>query len=197
VLKAEEMNIYEIDWRISSVRRIIDALSQGITMVNHDLEMSETPTDPSYGTFDVGFALEHIEDLLGIAFVTAQSYITGTVSDIPKLTELKSRPTKRELLQSFADKLPEYGITTLELCDAIANYWKHHEEWEGWSVTDRNKRTIDTLNVVGIGEQDYFPCNSTANILWPKGASDLEELIDLLSSWRQQAIETYKPMRRK
>ena len=196
MLKAEEMNLYEIDWRISSVRRIIDALSQGIAMVNHDLEMSETPTDPSYGTFDASFALEHIEDLLGIAFVTAQSYITGTVSDIPKLTKLKSRPTKRELLQIFADRLPGYGITTLELCDAIANYWKHHEEWEGLSVTDRNKRTIDTLNGVGIGEQDYFPCNSTANILWPREASNLEELIGLLSSWRQQVIEAYKPTRK-
>ena len=190
------MNIYEIDWRISSVRRIIDALSQGITIVNHDLEMSETPTDPSYGTFDAGFALEHTEGLLGIAFVTAQNYITGTVSDIPKLTKLKSRPTKRKLIQSFSARLPGYGITTLELCDAVANYWKHHEEWDGWSVTDRNRRTIEILKEVGIGEQDYFPCNSTTNILWPRGASDLEELIGVLSSWRQRAIEAYKPMRK-
>lgn len=188
------MNIYEIDWRISSFRRIINALLQGIEVITHDLEMSETPADPSYGTFDAGFALEHTEDLLGIAFVTAQSYITGTVSDIPKLTRLQSRPTKRELLQRFADKLPGYRITTLELCDAIANYWKHHEEWEGWSVTDRNRRTIDILNEVGIRDQDYFPCNSVANILWPRGASSLEELIDLLSSWRQKVIEEYKPM---
>jgi hypothetical protein len=190
------MNIYEIDWRISSIRRIAVALSQGIDLVIRELELSEESDDPDSPPFDPLDAAEHIENLLGIAFVTAQTYITGTVSDIPKLTHSSSTPTKRQLLQVFSDVLPGCNITKMELCDAIANYWKHHEEGDGWSSTPMNKRTLDILNAMGIGEFENFPCQKVADILWPGGWRNLERLLELVSEWRQRVIECYKLKRR-
>ena len=172
------MNIYEIDWRISSIRRIAVALSQGIDLVARELELSEESDDPDSPPFDPVDAAEHIENLLGIAFVTAQTYITGTVSDIPKLTHSSSTPTKRQLLHDFSDVLPGCNITKMEVCDAIANYWKHHEEWDGGSSTPRNKRTLDILNAMGIGEFENFPCQKVADILWLGGCRNLSNFLN-------------------
>lgn len=186
------MNLYEIDWRISYIRRIAMALSQGIDLVNYELNLSEESGDPDSPPFDPLDAAEHIENLLGIAFVTAQTYITGTVSDIPKLTSSSSTPTKRQLLQDFSEEIPGSNITKMELCDAIANYWKHQEEWDGWSGTPKNKRTLEILRGIGIEESENFPCQKVADVLWPGGWQNLEQLLGLISEWRQRVIGCYK-----
>jgi hypothetical protein len=186
------MNVYEIDWRISYIRRVVEALSQGINSVDRELEISEQSNDPHSPPSDPLDAAEHVENLLGIAFVTAQTYTTGAVSDIPRLTHSLCKPTKRQLLQEFSDSLPGCTITKMELCDAIANYWKHHEEWDKWSTTTNNKTTLDILRCVGIDEKENFPCQRVADILWPDSWRNLEKLPELIAEWRQKIIDAYK-----
>ncbi|RLB66338.1 MAG: hypothetical protein DRH04_09505, partial [Deltaproteobacteria bacterium] len=70
------MNVYEIDWRLSSTRQVFQALSEALKSVKK-IFLDKTRED-----YEREDALEHAENLLGIAFVTAQTYITGTVSDI-------------------------------------------------------------------------------------------------------------------
>ena len=69
---------YEFDWRYSSIQRIFESLSQGLKSVEHDLDEAEQSSELY---FDADMALEHTNGLFDIAFVAAQMYIAGVVSD--------------------------------------------------------------------------------------------------------------------
>jgi hypothetical protein len=164
----------------------LQALSVGMEEVKHDLE-------EAHEQFTVDDALDHIENLLGIAFIAAQTYITGTVADANHLLDSGNRLAKEQLAKNYSDELPGTTVTKIELIDAIANYYKHHDEWDTGSATGRNQRTISTLRGAGIIAEDDFPCRRAAEILWANNdSSDLRPLLSLISDWRQAVIAAYR-----
>ncbi len=180
------MKCQEIDWRFSSTKRIFRALSDGLKDVKRDLGEAQEE-------FEIDDALEYTESLLGMAFVMAQTYITGTVSDANKLNGSGRKPAKERLLKDYGDKLAGAAVTKIELCDAIANYFKHHDKWNSWSATGRHQKTVSTLRSAGIEENDDFPCCKAADILWSNNdGSDIEPLLSLISSWREAVIASCK-----
>jgi hypothetical protein len=182
---------YEIDWRYSSIQRIFESLSQGLKSVEYDLDEAEQSSELY---FDADMALEHADGLFGIAFVAAQTYITGVVSDANKVAKLGIQLKKNQLLKDYSDFLGGLTITKLEFCDAMANYFKHHDEWAHWSSgTGQNQKTIAILRTAGIREDDSYPCVSAANILLSEDNWDLAPLLLMLSSWREVVIEACKP----
>jgi hypothetical protein len=184
------MNTYEIDWRYSWVQRIFEALSEGLKRVGHDFDEAEL-SDEFY--FDVNMALEEANALLGIAFVTAQTYITGTVSDINKITKSGIKLKKDQLLKNHSDNLPGLGVTKLEFCDAMANYFKHQDEWPDWSATGHHQKTVSVLQNAGINQNDEYICVKAMELLLQIKEYDLNPLLQLLSTWRQSVIEDIKP----
>jgi hypothetical protein len=158
VIRGAQMKWQEIDWRFSSTKRIFQALSDGMKDVMQDFSEAQEE-------FERDDALEHTEDLLGIAFVMAQTYIAGTVSDACKLKRPGSKLMKEQLLKNYGDRLAGSTVTKMELCDAIANYFKHHDEWNSWSAKGRHQKTVSILCVAGIEEDDEFPCRKAADIL--------------------------------
>ena len=182
------MNLYEIDWRHPSIRHIFKALSGSLRDVVSRLHEAEQTGDEL--SFD--FALEHAEGLCGIAFVTAQTYITGTVADVNKIVSSSTRFKKNQLLQNYNDGLLETSLTKLELCDAMANYFKHHEEWQGWSGKGQKQKTVAVLQAAGIKESDSYPCVRAMHILLPQNEWNLMPLLELLSRWRESVIKAHK-----
>ena len=180
---------YEFDWRYSSIQRIFESLSLGLKSVEHELDESERSSELY---FDVDMALEHANGLFGIAFVTAQTYITGVVSDANRVAKPSVRFKKDQLLRSYSDYLSGLTATKLEFCDAMANYFKHHDEWANWSGTGHSQKTITIFRTVGITEDDHHPCVSAANVLLPKGDWDLAPLLQILLHWRKIVIEACK-----
>ena len=180
------MKWQEIDGRFSSTKRIFQALSDALKDIERDLNEAQE-------AFEIDDALEHTESLLGIAFVMAQTYIAGTVSDITKFIRSGSKLTKERLLKDYSDRVVGSAITKMELCDAIANYFKHHDEWNSWSATGRHQKTVSILRAAGIEENDDFPCRKAADMLWSNNdGSDLEPLLLLISSWRAAVIAACK-----
>jgi hypothetical protein len=115
------MNIHEIDWKYSSIREILNAISVALLKINNDV-LPE----------DVDEALEQSESFLGIAFVAAQTYIAATVADTRRLAKSTLKPNKNDLLKNFSNNISGTGTTKMQLLDAIANYFKHHDEWLDW-----------------------------------------------------------------
>jgi hypothetical protein len=176
------MRLEEIDWRFSSTRRIFQALSEGMKDVKYDFDAAQED-------YQIDIALDHIENLFGIAFVTAQTYIVRTVSDANQLLRGSGKFTKEQLLKDYSSRLGESAITNMELCDAIANYFKHHDEWVDWAITSRNQKTISVLHAAGIQEWDEFPCRKAADVLWSANdGPDLEPLLILILNWREAVI---------
>ncbi len=176
------MNIHEIDWRYSSIKEIFNALSGALVKIENEV----LPEDADE-------AAKQIENFLGLAFVAAQTYITGTVADARKLATSLSKPSKNHLLKNFSD-VTGTGVTRMQLCDAIANHFKHHDEWPDWTPkpTEQRKQTIDVLFGVGIIETTAHPCQEAAKMLWVGSSLELEPLLSILVDWRSKVIAAYK-----
>jgi hypothetical protein len=177
------LNLSEIDWRLSSTRRVLRALYDGLASVKQDLDAA----GEDYETDD---ALDHGEALLGIAFVTAQTYIAETVSDANRIAGSKVRFTKPQLLKEYSDRLPETTVTELQLIDATANYFKHHDEGPNWSVRGRSQKTLSILRAAGIDE--FCPCLKAANLLCPGDVPNLGQLLSIIKNWRKAVVAACK-----
>lgn len=154
-------------------------------MQDIDKEMEDAHED-----YQVDNGIEQIESLLGIGLVVAQTYIAGTVADANRIIKPPKRLSKETLLKLYSDNVPNTNVTQLELCDAMANYFKHHDEWSDWSAAGRHQKTIAVLRAVGIEQFGGIPFDTAMAVLWPgyKGLS-LDPLVELLVNWRAKVIE--------
>ena len=155
ILKA----LLEHDSRYTMVKSIFDALSGNLRSLWQQAENSDEE-------LEIDFFVEQAEWMYGIAFVTAQTYITGTVADANLLKKGKKDFQTYQLLKDFSNEIKGTETTQLQLCDAIANYFKHHEEWKDWKPIGHKKWTIPPLLEIGIDQQSSFPCYLAASKLW-------------------------------
>jgi hypothetical protein len=140
--------------------------------------------------FDGLWQLEHSESLFGIAFVSAQTYIFGTVQDINKIRRGSGKPSL-DKTKYYADETKPFLSETsrIMLINSIANYYKHHDEWEVWPVN----LTTKTLADVGITDHTEFPCYKAATTLWgEKECQKLGNLLRIISEWRGSILKKYK-----
>jgi hypothetical protein len=176
-------SFYEIDWRIASTHKILHTLSESINEINKQLDLAKEEWEIEDGVFQ-------IEELLGVTFVVAQTYITGTVADVNRITKSPTKIKKELLLNKSNEFIIGSNITKLELCDGMANFYKHREEWTDWSIPGKNQKTIFVLNSVGIEQTDVIPFDKAVGLLWPeKKEIDHKLLATLLSEWRKQIIK--------
>jgi hypothetical protein len=84
-----------------------------------------------------------IEDLLGCALVVSQGYITRITSRLRYLHKCLKRdghclsiipgtkniPNKPDLMKACSSLVAGMDYTQIQVIDAFANYFKHHEEW--------------------------------------------------------------------
>jgi len=158
----------EADYRVDWMKDLFNSLNHGFNSIQEKLN--------NIDYFDGIFAQEQAESIFGIAFITAQTYITGTLSDMAAIGG-DSKLQKSEML-SIGSPIITNEITKILLINTIANYYKHHEEWTGWKVEGHNRKTIKTLNKCGITEDTQYPCHEAAQIVWPTEA--IFELNNLL-----------------
>ena len=105
------------------------------------------------GLLDGVTAQEYAEYFYGAALVACQAYAVGTVGDINDMRESagRARVSKINLYKYTSSSLG--GPTEVEFINALANYFKHHEEWVTWPENE----TTRTLRSFGISEDTEFP----------------------------------------
>jgi hypothetical protein len=75
--------------------------------------------------------------------------------------------------------------TRIELINAAANYFKHHDEWSQWPANETTK----TLSRAGITERTEFPCIAAMRIF----CGDNRKLIvlhQIVLEWRSHLLES-------
>jgi hypothetical protein len=119
----------------------------------------------------------HVEQLLGLAFVAAQYFInavrTRWITTIPLLqSELPGFdfPVGRGGLELFKHSTTlRIGkrYSSIEIINAVANYWKHSEEWPTTHVKKTIRGTARLVPVWNLASLKAFrreplklPCNS-------------------------------------
>ena len=173
----------EVDYRVDWMRDLFESLNHGFSMIQEKLNTIDY--------FDGLFAQEQAEMIFGISFVTAQTYITGTVSDMSAIN-INSGLSKADML-NIGSPLVANNVPKVLLINTIANYYKHHEEWGDWHIESHNRRTIQTLSQVGINGETSFPCHEAARIIWPTEVlCELNYLLNVLVEWRQNLLQHVK-----
>ncbi len=173
----------EFDWRYSSTRKVLEALSDGITVDAQAVQEE----------WEVEDAREYEDDLCGVAFVAAQAYISGVVADFNRARPSMPAVGKHELLKTFNPTVADTKLTQLQLCDTMANYYKHRDEWDDWDHP-LAARTTSLLRVAGFSKEDLYLCTCVAALLI--GTQEFRSFVplaSLLSKWRTAVIASLKP----
>jgi hypothetical protein len=177
------MHLREIDWRIEPLHDVIVGIDAALAAIQERLDTE--------GGFDGVSAREHIEPLFGLGFVAAQSYALGSVSDL-NAVRMSRRKQEMEKLDCYAcDTITlRGGVTRIQLINACANYYKHHDEWARWPTGKRRgAHDTKTLGSVGITESTKFRCIAAVDLLC--GTSwELIVLHQILREWRGHLFST-------
>ena len=175
------MRFQEYDWRRSSIAAILDAVGSALQGIGKSV---------ADGDMDVDEAVEQSESFLGIAFVAMQTYIYGAVADAGKIAKASGKERVDKSLTKFSDKVPNNSVTKIQVCDAIANYFKH--EWPNWTPKPARWEARKPLYDAGITEDTDHPCQDAATILLGPNTADLSPLLSMLTDWRDKLIGASK-----
>ncbi len=178
-------NFREIDYRIEPLRNVIVGIDAGLATIQGRLDTEEW--------FDGDWACEYAEPLLGLGFVAAQTYAVGTVSDLisVRMSRGKSEAENLKNYKCYAhDTFIKGDVTRIQLINASANYFKHHDEWGArWPTEKPWSYTTETLGKVGITEETEFPCIDAVKLLCGK-SWELNVLLQILKEWRAHLFGT-------
>jgi hypothetical protein len=139
------------------------------------------------------------EILYGLSFFICQQYITYIVSSIKKMHDdfkdeniaLKTTDgSKLELLRLASKAINQTKITEVQAIDALANYYKHQDEWSGlWKdLKQPHAQTAKILSEIGLVQDAtiFVEALKSFEIADFKG---LHKLADILEYW---GINVYK-----
>lgn len=116
-----------------------------------------------FGRLSVFIKSTRSEILYGLSFFICQQFITYVVSNIKKMHEsLKEKGvalkttngSKLELLKIATKVIQGTNITEIQAIDALANYYKHQDEWtDSWkSLKQPHAQTANLLLELGLNE---------------------------------------------
>ena len=166
------MNIYEIDWRIGPLDSVIVGIQAGLKAIEERIDVEEG--------FDGLTALDHADPLLGLGFVAAQTYVLGAWTDLNRIRKRDGR-TALDKHQCYASDpiTVREGVTRIQLVNAIANYFKHHDEWSDWPAN----KTTQVLGRVGITKTTEFRCVEATRLLCGE-SWEMVLLLQIVREWR-------------
>lgn len=136
-----------------------------------------------------------VENQIGLALVLCQSYITKVISQIVGMSkefELifkakfpLSNVTKKYLMAAYSKPLEEIGFTPVEIIDALANYFKHHEESE--PLHSHTARIVCSAGI-DLGKAMWYGRNLSRAVteLGVVEMSDLIILPKIVDDWKAE-----------
>lgn len=189
------------------VDKLFSALEQVITSASSRIEEASRAGDEEYADVVTDEESSHVEELIGLMFVSAQTFITTVRNRLAQVSEICKKEKGRSLsflkdqraydVLKFADPMrgtPHY--TEIEVINAVANYWKHQEEWSAhnftWDTTkmrDKEKRTIEIISAVGMSPYSSGNLRKAANTFGIASYNDLSVIQDKLSKWARSLLE--------
>jgi hypothetical protein len=144
-----------------------------------------------------------VENVIGAAFVATQAEITATVSHVMRL-HARASAAGHVLTASDGRKLgilrlgnslrPGTPYSDVEVINAFANYFKHHDEWNiPWTtLTGLSKQTADTITAFGATEGSTGNLRQGIRALGVADNCELVRLSEFIERWRQTIIQRYE-----
>jgi hypothetical protein len=157
---------------------------------------------------------ELIEELLGVALVSAQVFLTSVrnrfIALAPAYREdfkdelaLDGKPVSKDMVFTCGEKLSsKVAFTDIEAINALANYWKHHDEWpKGWKedgewcvavwsdqASKLQKKTIEVVTVLGMAPARVWNLQKAVEALGVEEYHELAPVREKLAAWADSLL---------
>jgi hypothetical protein len=192
--------------RSETLDRLHAAVEQEIAAASQRVDQAHDGSD-EYVDAVTDDECDRIEDLLGLAFVACQSYMTGLRTRVAALSQVCQ--SKYGATLPFASDSKAYGVfkvghatgsnhTDAEVANAVANYWKHQDDWPTreekrggkiatvWDVgpmRSNEKRTVEIVTSIGISFGSTGNLRDGAKALGVTDYADLSPIRKKLRTW--------------
>jgi hypothetical protein len=203
------LQLMNIAVRGETLERLHRAIEGEIAESLRRMEEASTSGDGDFIEVAIDEECQAVEELLGLAFVTAQSFITSIRNEVVNIAKVSLSQFGSKL--SFVSDLKAYDtlrlapmlgatfqFSVVEAINAIANYWKHSEEWpthfvvsgqwkqQAWdlgALRGNEKRTVEIVTSLGLAPNASGNLRTAANSLGITEFADLSRLRQVLRSW--------------
>lgn len=191
----------EEDWESLQLERLLEPIGQELTEAYDYVEALEPPEDAEeQWAFEshIEQKCDEVEGLLSVAFVIAQSHITQVASRAIRVLEaaqyagvsLQQVPQSKEgFLKTCSASVKDTGYTEVQVINAFANFFKHHEEWVGAWEKLENKQALNTAKVimaVGAKQGSSAPFRTGAEAVGNGTYKNVGAFVGIIREWRKQ-----------
>lgn len=190
------------DYQIEIIERSLTPLGEAISQCIQTVKEAEETNDEDYIDYVGDEEIGIIENLLGVSFVLCQSYITLVVSRIMalhksckgnKIDLSTTDGTKANIMKLGSPLLLQTEYSQVQIIDAFANYFKHHEEWDkSWNqLPDRSAKTVQILSAIGASQFSTGNFRVAAKKLGNYSYDNPQIFSRILQDWSQAVYEQY------
>lgn len=183
-----------LDYHVDQIERTLTTMSMAIRESDNTIHLAEETGDEQFIDFVVDEETVFIETLLGTGFVLCQTYITYVVSHVRKLHDSCQRKgiklsttdgSKWAIMRLESNLVTGTPYSEIQVIDAFANYFKHHEEWNGLWATIQGlpKFTIDVLQAVGAGQFSSGNFRNAAERLGNRTYDNFGVFTEIIRKW--------------
>ena len=189
------VRVLEDDFEMFPLERALRELGRVIERLENDASELSDPVSKWYGAPYRSIPLEmHVEALsmlVGASFVTGQAMINRTVRLLERMREngAATIPQRRRQLLEFESEFCD-GIAVIQGINDLANFFKHHDEWEpDWTGprTPNEANTVAVVRTLGLSPQnpDNILIGSRALGLG-SGEGLATRIADRVGDWRKR-----------
>lgn len=201
---------YRLFLRLLEPEVVFSTLTRSLTIVGQAIAQCDQVIDGARSSGDVDYIeivtdeeVELIESLLGTAFVICQTNITCVVSRIYGLHSFFQKKegrslgalgnSRKALMKQCSDRLPESPYSYVEIIDAFANYFKHHDEWpRDWTyLSGHQVNTRDIISACGAVSGSTENLRLGAKALGNSQYDAVLLFAEKLEVWRAHLSRTY------
>jgi hypothetical protein len=161
----------------------VEFMANALGFVDSQLQIISKHLDEDFKVSGDSPFIDDVEHLHGIGFVIAQRYLTSACGllGVPREEKPKALGVG-----------PEVGATTVAAAvNAVANHWKHSDEWDFNNLHKDAKRTIQTIESLGV-EVTQFGGYVASKVLPKLGPKGFIGLRPILATWSSEVEKTFK-----
>jgi hypothetical protein len=185
-------------------RDVLSAISDGIRAAEGRLDDAAQRGDDDWLKAVNDEECDLLENLLGAAYVVCQTQITAVTARALAVRKCRLGDGKaftafgegKADVRALGDALPFPATATkVELVWALANYFKHREEWDKleWSALDKqSRRTAEVLEQVQLASATTGNLRRGFSALHSNSYAELESLAAIVDAWSAKVLAVCK-----
>lgn len=189
----------------STYRSVLQAIAEALRDADARIDEALRSADQEWQEVVVDEECALDEHLLGAAFVICQAQITAVVSRAQNTRKhvlsrggtFSAFGESKEAVRDLGARLPPPATATrVEMLWALANYFKHREEWpRDWSKINKpdTKKTVDVIKQAGLSWQSSGNLRAASEYLGNSGDyAKVQSFADIVDAWANVVVEAVK-----